>query len=156
VDCFFFLVFENLWKLIPYVIRVSSNLVKTFSLAVVMWRGIILSRLAYKLFQFFSHFTITGRPIGLIPFLKIIEVIRKLIRPITLGVRLAVKLITGHLLLRMFRKIHYKALLYRNLVYWGVLLVFGLGVLFYERCICVIQGLVYSLMLVQYYDEHSK
>jgi len=109
-------VFENLWKLIPYVIRVSSNLVKTFSLAVVMWRGIILSRLAYKLFQFFSHFTITGRPVRLIPFLKIIEV-RKLIRPITLGVRLAVKLITGHLLLRMFRKIHYKALLYRNLVY---------------------------------------
>jgi F-type H+-transporting ATPase subunit a len=62
-------------------------------------------------FQYFSHFTTPGRPIFLIPFIKIIEVISNLIRPLTLGVRLAVNLLTGHLFLTMFSRAHTSNLL---------------------------------------------
>lgn len=105
---------------------------------------------------FFSHFTTPGSPLGLVPFLKIIEVIRIFIRPLTLGVRLAVKLMTGHLLLRMVRNFHSNLMVIGSLTLVIMMFFFIKFLFFYEMSVCLIQGLVYSLMLVQYLDEHSK
>lgn len=91
----------------------------------------------------------------LIFFINLVEVIRKCIRPITLGVRLAVNLLTGHLLVRMFRKAHASLILKYSLIKVLVLGLLGIFIMFYERCICVIQAFVYSLMIRQYFDEHS-
>jgi len=114
-----------------------------------------MSRLVKNFFQYFSHFTPIGSPRFLISFIKIIEVISKVIRPLTLGVRLAVNLLTGHLLLRMFRKLHTSNLIKRKLLMMVVLYFFGIFIFFYESCICVIQALVYRLLIKNYFDEHS-
>jgi len=92
----------------------------------------------------------------LISFIKIIEVISNLIRPITLGVRLAVNLLTGHLLLSMFSNFHISLIFKFQIFFFLVFLIFGFFIFFYETCVCVIQGLVYRLMISQYFDEHSK
>lgn len=153
---FFFLIYSKLWKLVPLTIRVSSKIVWTFGFAVLCWLSINLSRLWKKILVYFSHYTTLGSPIVLVPFINIIEVIRKIIRPITLGVRLAVNLLTGHLLLSMFRKLHTSFLLNASLRGFAVLWVGGLMVFFYEFCVCIVQALVYALMIAQYFDEHSK
>lgn len=46
-----------------------------------------------------AHLVPEGTPIVLVPFIVCIEIIRSLIRPMTLAVRLAANIIAGHLLL---------------------------------------------------------
>jgi F0F1-type ATP synthase membrane subunit a len=76
--------------------------------------------------------------------------IRKLIRPITLGVRLAVNLLTGHLLVSMFSNFHISFILNLNNFFFFFFFFFGLFIFFYEMCVCVIQAIVYTLMVNQY------
>jgi F0F1-type ATP synthase membrane subunit a len=104
---------------------------------------------------YFSHYTTLATPLGLIPFIKLIEVVRKIIRPITLGVRLAVKLLTGHLLLSMYSTFHRNQLLKISFFSYCCLCLLGVCILFYETCISLIQAFVYKLMIIQYLDEHS-
>lgn len=113
----------------------------------------MVSQLFFKSLRFFSHFTPAGRPVLLVPLLKIIEFIRISIRPLTLGVRLAVKLITGHLMFRMFAYSSNCRLTNRRIALI-LFIIIGVFILFYERCVCLVQGLVYFLMLTQYLDEH--
>jgi len=113
----------------------------------------VVSQFFYKGMRFISHFTPAGSPIVLIPLLKVIEIISIRIRPITLGVRLAVNLITGHLMLRMFSSSSSNRLVKFSFIFI-IMFFFGILVFFYERCVCLVQGLVYFLMLTQYLDEH--
>jgi F0F1-type ATP synthase membrane subunit a len=77
------------------------------------------------------------------------------IRPITLGVRLAVNLLTGHLLLSMLRGLHVDYLIKGGFFIYLIILLIGVGGFIYEFCVCLVQALVYALMISQYLDEHS-
>ena len=44
-----------------------------------------------------------GTPVPLMPLIVIIEIVRRLIRPITLSVRLAANIVAGHLLIALIR-----------------------------------------------------
>jgi ATP synthase subunit 6 len=151
---FLFFLYKNLWKLIPYTISVSSNILFTLIFRFKCWISLKLSRLFFKFIQYFSHFTPTGRPLLLIPFIKVIEVISNIIRPLTLGVRLAVNLLTGHLLLTLFCNSHISNLIVFKRRFF-LLYFFGIFIFFYELCVCIVQALVYNLMVIQYFDEHS-
>merc|ERR1712029_512394 len=48
---------------------------------------------------FLSHLVPKGTPVHLVPFMVLIELIRGIMRPFTLGIRLAANIIAGHLLL---------------------------------------------------------
>jgi F-type H+-transporting ATPase subunit a len=50
-----------------------------------------------------AHLVPLGTPGILIPFIVMIEIVRALIRPLTLSVRLAANIIAGHLLLTLLR-----------------------------------------------------
>lgn len=154
-NIFFFLLNSKIWKLVPLTVSPSSKIVFTFCFGFFFWIIIKVSRFLKKIFQYFSHFTPLGSPLLLIPFINVIEIVRKVIRPITLGVRLAVKLLTGHLLLSMFSGSHKVKLLGLNFVIYLIMFFFGIFIFFYESCICIIQALVFGLLIKNYYDEHS-
>jgi F-type H+-transporting ATPase subunit a len=119
------------------------------------WLLIKNSSLKNNTTSYFSHYTTLATPLILVPFIKMVEVVSKVIRPITLGVRLAVNLITGHLLLSLFSNFHCSQIFLLD-GFFFFFFIFGVTLFLYESCVSIIQALVYNLMLFQYLDEHTK
>jgi F-type H+-transporting ATPase subunit a len=98
------IVFSNFIGLFPYIFTATSHLTITISLAVPAWLGYILYSSLKNINFFLSHLVPLGTPYPLIPFIVLIEIIRRVIRPITLSVRLAANIIAGHLLIVLMRR----------------------------------------------------
>merc|ERR1712240_248685 len=88
----------------------SPNLV-SFTVAPIFILGValplflapIFSKVFLSMSHFVAHFLPLGRPLTLGPFLVLIEIIRVLIRPLTLSLRLSANLLAGHIVLRLLR-----------------------------------------------------
>lgn len=89
----------NFIGLLPYVIAVTGHLSVTLPLSLLCWFRINGYGWINKFSRSLSHLVPLGCPYVLIPLITIIELIRSLIRPITLSVRLAANITAGHLIL---------------------------------------------------------
>ena len=93
--------FSNLLGLVPYSTTPTVELVKTLSIAFTLLMGLLLvGFLTHKLYLL-GIFIPGGTPLGLVPLLVLLEIIAYIFRTISLGLRLAINLITGHLLLKV-------------------------------------------------------
>ena len=99
VRIFLFIVLNNFLGLFPYIFTASRHLTFSVSLALTIWLGFILFSTVKNIRRFLTHLVPMGTPYVLIPFIVIIELIRNVIRPITLSVRLAANIVAGHLLI---------------------------------------------------------
>merc|ERR1712018_600140 len=63
--------------------------------------GVISRSIVFDLRAFLAHLVPLGTPIVLIPLIVLIEIVRNIIRPITLSVRLAANIVAGHLLITL-------------------------------------------------------
>jgi len=98
---FHIVLFSNLLGLVPYSTTPTVELVKTLSIAFTLLIGLLLiGFLTHKLYLL-AIFLPGGTPLGLIPIKVALEVIAYIFRTISLGLRLAINLITGHLLLKV-------------------------------------------------------
>lgn len=152
---FFFLVFCNFLGLVPYVFSGTSHLVITFSVAIPLWFSLLLSSLFWSPIGFFSHFLPSGAPSVLNPFLVLVETVSVRVRPITLSVRLAANMGAGHIVIGLIG-----TYLVGSVFSSGVtssLLLFSIERFYFifEFGICLVQGYIFSLLLVLYSDEHS-
>jgi len=101
ISLFSFILFSNFLGLFPHIFTRTSHLSMTLSLSFPLWLGRIRYNLWFQLNSFFAHLVPEGTPRVLIPVIVIIETVRNIIRPGTLGVRLAANIIAGHLLLTL-------------------------------------------------------
>ena len=150
--CIFFFVyvcFENLLGLFPYTFRITRHIVLKFYLAFEFWLVIVIYGVYQNFYGFISHFTPMGRPIGLAFPLKYIEWIRLLIRPLTLSLRLAVNIRTGHIFIGLLRT----GFIMSGGLGLVVIFVCFFGYILFEIFVSFIQGFVFRLLLVQYADE---
>jgi F-type H+-transporting ATPase subunit a len=93
--------FSNLLGLVPYSTTPTVELVITLSIAFTLLMGLLLlGFLTHKLYLL-GIFIPGGTPLGLVPLLVLLEIIAYIFRTISLGLRLAINLITGHLLLKV-------------------------------------------------------
>jgi len=92
---------NNLIGMVPYSFASTSHFVVTFSLSFTIVIGATILGLAYHNLKFFSLFVPSGCPIGLLPLLVLIEFISYLARNISLGLRLAANILSGHMLLNI-------------------------------------------------------
>lgn len=98
---FHLVLFSNLLGLVPYSTTPTVELVKTLSVAFTLLIGLLLvGFLTHKLYLL-AIFLPSGTPLALIPLLILLEVAAYIFRTISLGLRLAINLITGHLLLKV-------------------------------------------------------
>jgi len=93
-----------------------------------------------------AHLQPVGSPAFLNPFLCVIELVRLIVRPVTLAVRLTANLRTGHILI---------ALLGTGFMSSVSVLVGGMFYFMFEMAVCLIQAYIFTLLPTLYSDDHS-
>ena len=98
---FVFILTNNLIGMIPYSFAATSHFVLTFFLSFTIVLGATILGLNKHGLKFFSLFVPSGCPLGLLPLLVLIEFISYLARNVSLGLRLAANILSGHMLLNI-------------------------------------------------------
>ena len=98
---FIFILINNLIGMVPYSFAPTSHFILTFSLSFTIIQGATILGFSKHGFKFFSLFVHAGCPLGLLPLLVLIEFISYLARNISLGLRLAANILSGHMLLNI-------------------------------------------------------
>merc|ERR1712045_173022 len=96
---FIFILLNNSLGLLPYVFTATRHLRITLALSGFLWLSLFLPSVIKTPTLFLSHLVPKGTPVPLVPFIVLIELLRNIIRPFTLGIRLAANIIAGHLIL---------------------------------------------------------
>ena len=107
---FVFILINNLIGMIPYSFASTSHFVLTFSLSFTVVLGATILGLSKHGLEFFSLFVPAGCPLGLLPLLVLIEFISYLARNVSLGLRLAANILSGHMLLNILSGFTYNIL----------------------------------------------
>ena len=98
---FVFILINNLIGMVPYSFASTSHFILTFSLSFTVVLGATILGLSRHGLEFFSLFVPAGCPLGLLPLLVLIEFISYLARNVSLGLRLAANILSGHMLLNI-------------------------------------------------------
>lgn len=97
--------------MIPYSFASTSHFILTFSISFTVVLGATILGLTKHGFKFFSLFVPAGCPLSLLPLLVLIEFISYIARNISLGLRLAANILSGHMLLNILSGFAYNILL---------------------------------------------
>lgn len=96
-----------------------------------------------------AHLVPLGTPNALIPFMVIIEIVRSIIRPLTLRVRLAANIIAGHLLLTLLGNQGPLA----NSAVLPLILTALIALAVLECAVAIIQAYVFRVLSTLYVEE---
>nr|YP_004425042.1 ATP synthase F0 subunit 6 [Utterbackia imbecillis]ADL62617.1 ATP synthase F0 subunit 6 [Utterbackia imbecillis] len=154
VSLFVLIFIINISGMVPNVFSPTSHLSLTLVLAMMIWFCLVLSGWVFSWKSSASHLVPTGSPTGLIPLLIMIESVSILIRPITLGVRLAANITMGHLMLHVIGEyvmtFYYEVFIFGSvlgsLVMWGYVI--------FEFAVSFLQAYVFVLLVGLYSSDH--
>jgi ATP synthase subunit 6 len=107
---FIFILFCNIFGMIPYTFTVTSHIIFTFGLGMTTFIGLNIIGLKRHGFHFFSLFLPPGAPLALSPLLVPIELISYVFRVVALSVRLFANMMAGHTLLKILATFAWKML----------------------------------------------
>jgi ATP synthase subunit 6 len=164
---FFFYVFVfifvcNLTGLLPYSFTLTSHFVITFGLSSTIWFGIMFIGLAKDGISYFAHFFPKGISTALIFFLGVIELLSCISRMFSLSIRLSANMIAGHILLDCLAFYVYNVLFnafsgvsfsFLSLIHIIVPVIFFIGLLFFEACVCFLQAYIFVILSAIYLTE---
>src|ERR1700736_6001351 len=114
---FIFILINNLIGMIPYSFASTSHFIFTFALSFTVVLGATILGFQKHGLEFFSLLVPAGCPLGLLPLLVLIEFISYLARNISLGLRLAANILSGHMLLNILGGFTYN-IMSNGLVYF--------------------------------------
>jgi F-type H+-transporting ATPase subunit a len=99
---FMFVLFSNMFGMIPYTFTVTSHIIVTFMLATFIFIGVTIIGFIKHGLRYLKLFVPSGVPVVLLPLIVVIEVISYLSRPISLSVRLFANMMAGHTMMKVF------------------------------------------------------
>ena len=143
LSLFLFLSIINLISLWSYVFSLTAHIIFTFSLGFLIWFSVFYIQILSFFFRKIEHFTPIGTPIWLLPLIVLIEIIRQLIRPITLRVRLAANLTAGHLILSLLASLSL-----------NISFLIQLPLILLELLVALVQPFVFCILLYLYFSEN--
>lgn len=149
ISLFVIILLNNLAGLTPYTFTATRHLSFTARIALVMWLSYTVFRIIINIGRFLAHLIPVGTPYILIPFMVVIELVRNLIRPITLSVRLAANLVAGHLLITLVRV----RIVNAELLNITILLTCLYTLIILEAAVAFIQAYVFRILRTLYLRE---
>ena len=99
---FMFVLFCNMFGMIPYSFTVTSHIIVTFVLASFIFMGVTIIGFIKPGLGYLKVFAPSGVPLVLMPLIVVIEIISYLSRPISLSVRLFANMMAGHTMMKVF------------------------------------------------------
>nr|ANC96353.1 ATP synthase F0 subunit 6 [Helicella itala] len=148
---FMLLILTNLMGLTPMMYTLSSDLFTMSGLALVVWVLVLMSGWIYSPTQSAAHLLPQGAPLGLAPFLVLIETISISIRPLTLTVRLMANISAGHIVLGLLAN---SLTAIMGSIMMLPMLGLSIGYMLFEFFVALIQAYIFTLLVSLYQAEH--
>ena len=114
---FIYILINNLIGMVPYSFAPTSHFILTFSISFAVVIGATILGFQVHSLKFFSLLVPSGCPLGLLPLLVLIEFISYLARNVSLGLRLAANVLSGHMLLNILGGFTYN-IMSKGLIYF--------------------------------------
>jgi F-type H+-transporting ATPase subunit a len=152
---FIFILVNNLIGMIPYSFASTSHFILTFSLSFTIVLGATILGFQIHGLKFFSLFVPAGCPLALLPLLVLIEFISYLARNVSLGLRLAANVLSGHMLLNILSGFTYNIMTSGVLFFFLGLLPLAFIIAFsgLELAIAFIQAQVFVVLSCSYIKD---
>jgi len=99
---FMFVLFCNMFGMVPYTFTVTSHIIVTFVLASFIFIGVTVIGFMKHGLGYLKLFVPSGVPAVLLPLIVVIEIISYLSRPVSLSVRLFANMMAGHTMMKVF------------------------------------------------------
>jgi len=160
---FMFILVSNLLGLLPlgvipglHSFTTTSHFSITGVLAILSFSIVLIVGFWRHKLHFFSLFVPHGTPAVMVPLIAAIEFISFMVRPFSLGLRLFVAMIAGHILMEVFGSFIVSGLSSGSVLGFGVgivsfLFIVGVGAL--ELLICALQAYVFALLTSLYLND---
>nr|AYM00228.1 ATP synthase F0 subunit 6 [Gigantidas platifrons] len=160
---FIFLMSVNMMGLVPFSFSVTSHLNLGPNLAFLMWGSLWVSGHRVSPNQNLTSLVPSFAPMFLVPFLLLVEIVTISSRPITLGFRLMINIIAGHLILSMGTNVNslislkgvllnlsgpFYGAVYFSLFAW-------MGLMAAELAVGLIQAFIFCSLLSLYTNDHA-
>jgi F-type H+-transporting ATPase subunit a len=159
---FTFILVANFLGLVPLAIipgvhtfTTTSQFSITYQLAILSFSIVLIVGFWRHGLHFFSLFIPHGTPKPMIPLIFLVEFISFMVRPFSLGLRLFVAMIAGHILMEVFGNFIVSGF-NGGPVGWGVgtlSFLFVIGVYAIEILVCAIQAYVFALLTTLYLND---
>jgi F-type H+-transporting ATPase subunit a len=152
---FIYILINNLVGMVPYSFAPTSHFLITFSISFTVVIGATILGFQIHSLRFFSLLVPSGCPLGLLPLLVLIEFISYLARSVSLGLRLAANVLSGHMLLNILGGFTYN-IMSKGLIYFflGLMpLLFIVAFSGLEIGIAFIQAQVFVVLSASYIKD---
>lgn len=142
IFCIIFLI--NFRSIFPYTFSFTTQMRIVLFSSICIWFRFLYFSIINNWKNFVSHKIPEGSPLGLSIFLFLIELVREIIRPLTLTLRLVGNMVVGHVLLILL----FKLICYMNFIFPLFLVLNTVEVL-----VCFIQAYIYFTLISMYCRE---
>jgi F-type H+-transporting ATPase subunit a len=152
---FTFILINNLIGMIPYNFASTSHFILTFALSFTIVLGATILGFQNHGLEFFSLLVPSGCPLALSPLLVLIEFISYLARNISLGLRLAANILSGHMLLNILAGFTYNIMKNGIIKFFVGLIPLSFIIAFsgLELGIALIQAQVFTVLTCSYIKD---
>jgi len=149
---FFFILFSNLFGMLPYGFTITGHLFITFLIAFSFNLGFIFKGFSENGLSFLNLFVPSGAPKALLPLIVIIEVVSYLIRTFSLSIRLFANMMAGHCLLFVISSFVFSLIAASYFGAIALVLVY-LFIFILEFAIAFLQAYVFTILLCIYLQD---
>lgn len=149
ISIFSIILFNNFIGLFPYIFTATRHLILTLVISLPLWLTFIIFGWTKNTKHILIHQVPQGTPTILIPFIVCIEIIRNIIRPGTLAIRLTANIIAGHLLITLLG--NNGTILANYLIL--MLIIVQIILLVLEIAVSIIQSYVFTVLITLYSRE---